>query len=101
MILPTHIVASGGVITNNKNEVLLVRNPRKGWEYPGGIIEPGETLLQGLIREIKEEALRIVNSKQQLRFRRALNYKVGFSCLGYQVNSLNEIEVHEEYLFIW
>lgn len=80
MILPTNIVASDGVITNNRDEVLLVKNPRKGWEYPGRIIEPGETLPQGLIREIKEEALRIVNSKQQLRFRRALNYKVGFSC---------------------
>jgi 8-oxo-dGTP diphosphatase len=55
MILPTHIVASGGIITNDRDEILLVKNPRKGWEYPGGIIEPGETLPQGLVREIKEE----------------------------------------------
>lgn len=26
-------------------------------------------------------------------------YISGFSCLGFQVNSSNEIEVHEEYLF--
>lgn len=37
MILPTHVVAAGGVIVNDKNEILLVKNPRKGWEYPGGV----------------------------------------------------------------
>ena len=47
----------------------------------------------------KEEALKTVNSKQQLRFRRALEYKSGFSCFGYEVNLSNEIEVHKEYLF--
>ncbi|MDF2671965.1 MAG: hydrolase [Clostridiales bacterium] len=161
MILPTHIVAAGGLIINDENKVLLVKNPRKGWEFPGGIIEPGETLPQGLIREIKEEtgvdveilnivgiylntrkrkghsgveeipttvsidfvckyissdletsnesievkwlsekeALKIVNLKQQYRFKKALDYKSGFSCVGFYVNSNNEFEVHEEYLF--
>ena len=161
MILPTHIVASGGVVTNDKEEVLLIKNPRKGWEYPGGIIELGETVPQGLIREIKEEtgvdveiinivgiysntkkkkgyngveevptivtidflckyisgdlrtsdesievrwfskeeALKIIKPKQRLRFERALNYKLGFSCLGYEINSKDEIDIHEEYSF--
>ena len=31
-ILPTHIIAPGGVISNSKNEILLVKNPRKGLE---------------------------------------------------------------------
>lgn len=55
MILPTHIVAVGGLVLNEKDEVLLINNPCKGWEYPGGIVEVGETLPQGLIREVKEE----------------------------------------------
>ena len=159
MVLPTHIVATGGLITNDKNEILLVKNPRKGWEYPGGIVEPGETLPQGLIREIKEEtgvnveiisivgiysntkkkkgyngveeiptivnidfickyisgdlttsdeseevkwfskeeALKIVNQKLQYRFRKALDYKSKLNCVGFYVNSNNEIEGHEEY----
>lgn len=161
MILPTHIVATGGLIVNDENEILLVKNPRKGWEYLGGIVEPGETLPQGLIREIKEEtgvnveiinivgiysntkrkkgyngveeiptivnidfickyisgdlttsdeseevkwfskeeALKIVNPKQQYRFRKALDYKSEFNCVGFYVDSNNEIEIHEEYLF--
>jgi len=64
MILPTHLVAAGGIIFNDKNEVLLVKNPRKGWEFPGGIIEQGETIPQGLLREIKEEtgvSVKLVN----------------------------------------
>lgn len=161
MILPTHIVAAGGIVINDKNEILLVKNPRKGWEYPGGIVEIGETVPQGLIREIKEEsgidveiinivgiysntkkkkgyngveeiptivnidfvckyksgelttsnessdvrwfskeeALKLVHSKQQYRFRKALDYKSGFNCVGFYVNSSNKIEVHEEYKF--
>lgn len=56
MVLPTHIVAVGGVVVNGRGEFLFVKNLRKGWEYPGGIVEPGETLPQGLIREIREES---------------------------------------------
>lgn len=47
----------------------------------------------------KEEALETINSKQKLRFQKALNYEEAFTCMGYEVNSSNEIEVHEEYLF--
>lgn len=161
MVLPTHVVAVGGVVFNDNNEVLLVKNPRKGWEYPGGIVEVGETLPQGLLREVKEEtgvnakivdivgiysntkkkkgynkmdevptivnidfickyvsgelltsseseeikwvsieeALEIINEKQKLRFSHVLNYKTAISCVGYEVNSHNEIEVNEEYHF--
>lgn len=56
MILPTHIVATGGIIFDDNNEDLLIKNPRKGWEYPGGIVENRETVVQGLKREIKEES---------------------------------------------
>lgn len=38
MGFPTHIVAVGEIILNDKNQVLLVKNPRKGWEYTGGQI---------------------------------------------------------------
>ncbi len=42
-------------------DVLLVRQSGPGderayWGLPGGIVEPGETLIEGLTREVREEA---------------------------------------------
>lgn len=33
MNLSTHVVGAGGVIFSEEDKVLLVKNPRKGWEY--------------------------------------------------------------------
>lgn len=53
--LPVHIVAAGGIIQNEANEVLLVKNPRRGWEFPGGQAEVGENIIDALTREVWEE----------------------------------------------
>lgn len=52
----THFVSVAGLVTNENDEILLINSPRRGWEYPGGMVEPGETLQEALMREIKEEA---------------------------------------------
>ena len=52
----THFVSVAGLVSNDKGEILLINSPRRGWEYPGGMVEPGETFQDALIREIKEEA---------------------------------------------
>ena len=36
-------------------EVLFVEHPERGWEIPGGHLEPGETPEAALVRELKEE----------------------------------------------
>ena len=51
----THFVSVAGLVYNDKDEILLLESPIRGWEYPGGMVEPGETLQDALIREIKEE----------------------------------------------
>ena len=51
-----HFVSVAGLVTNEIDEVLLVKNPRRGWEFPGGMVEPGESLQEGLMREIFEES---------------------------------------------
>ncbi|MDR4936587.1 NUDIX hydrolase [Rossellomorea marisflavi] len=57
MQMPVHIVAAGGFVTNEKDEILLVKTRRDAhWVFPGGQIEVGENLIDGVIREVKEES---------------------------------------------
>ena len=51
-----HKVSVAALVTNDEGKILLVNSPWRGWEYPGGLIEPGETFQQALHREIREEA---------------------------------------------
>lgn len=53
---PTHLVSVAACVTNDQGQILLVNSPWRGWEYPGGLIEPGETFQDALHREIREEA---------------------------------------------
>jgi 8-oxo-dGTP diphosphatase len=49
----------GGAIIEGAEGVLLVQNRRRGghvdWSPPGGVIDEGETLIEGLAREVAEE----------------------------------------------
>lgn len=53
------IVVVAGIISRNGKIMLCQRRPgdRLGlkWEFPGGKVEPDETLLQALERELREE----------------------------------------------
>ena len=45
----------GCIVTNEKNEILLVHHNAGHWDFPKGHIENGETEEQTAIREVKEE----------------------------------------------
>ena len=53
--LQVHFVSAAGVVVRD-GRVLLIRSARRGWEFPGGIVEQGEAILDGLKREIFEES---------------------------------------------
>jgi 8-oxo-dGTP pyrophosphatase MutT (NUDIX family) len=49
-----HIEAAGGVVTNTKNEVLMIFR-RNSWDLPKGKIDEGESPEEAAVREIQEE----------------------------------------------
>jgi 8-oxo-dGTP diphosphatase len=53
---PRHIVAATGIVLDEHRRVLLVKTQLRGWEPPGGQIELGESLTEGVQREIAEES---------------------------------------------
>ncbi|WP_108669158.1 NUDIX hydrolase [Peribacillus acanthi] len=56
MVPPKHIVSAAAIVLNERNEILLIKGPRRGWEMPGGQVEEGESLKTAAIRETKEES---------------------------------------------
>lgn len=55
MYFPTHRVAVGALVIGEEDKILMIRHPTRGWEFPGGHVEIGETLIQALKREVTEE----------------------------------------------
>lgn len=51
-----HFVSVAALVTNDIGQILLVKSPWRGREYPGGLIEPGETFQEALHREVREES---------------------------------------------
>jgi 8-oxo-dGTP diphosphatase len=51
-----HSVSVAGVIVDEQHRALLIRRrDNLHWEPPGGVLELGETIEQGLRREVREE----------------------------------------------
>jgi 8-oxo-dGTP diphosphatase len=55
MAIPKHIVAVAGLVLDAESRVLMIRSPRRDWEFPGGQVELGEDLMTALQREVWEE----------------------------------------------
>ena len=54
-VTPKHIVSAATVVINERQEILLLKGPKRGWEMPGGQVEEGESLKEAAIRETMEE----------------------------------------------
>lgn len=70
-----HVAA--GVIRNDDGRVLIAQRPEGshlagGWEFPGGKVIEGETALQALKRELREEiGIEVLAAEPLIRYRHA------------------------------
>lgn len=54
--LPTKRVIAQGILRDADGAVLLCElTYKREWDLPGGVVEPGESPAQGLVREVREE----------------------------------------------
>jgi ADP-ribose pyrophosphatase YjhB (NUDIX family) len=56
MAFPTHIVAAAGYVFDGNGNILLVKTKHRGWDCTGGQIEVGESIEDGVLREVLEES---------------------------------------------
>lgn len=53
---PQHSVSVAAVVVNDEGRTLMIKRRDNGrWEPPGGVLELGESILDGLRREVREE----------------------------------------------
>lgn len=67
--VPPRFHVAAGILVERGNAVHLVETPRRGWEFQGGRIEESETIIVGVLRELREEANVVAHDISQLGFR--------------------------------
>jgi 8-oxo-dGTP pyrophosphatase MutT (NUDIX family) len=80
----THYIGAGGVVVNDRNELLVVcerhrRTAQPYYKLPGGALQPGEHLVDGVIREVLEETGVQTRFESLVCFRHWHGYRYGKS----------------------
>lgn len=80
----THYIGAGGVVLNERRELLVVcekyrRTGRPYYKLPGGALHAGEHLVEGVIREVREETGVKARFEALVCFRHWHGYRYGKS----------------------
>jgi len=71
--LRRELLVAAGVLIDSRGRVLLVANDwgRRGrirYTLPGGVVEPGETAVEAVVREVREETGLVVTGVEHLAY---------------------------------
>ena len=84
---------AGGVVVNEKGEVLVVSQNGDSWSLPKGHLDPGESALEAAIREIREES-----GLTEMEFVKELGtyerYRIGEGGMGEDQTELKRITIY-------
>jgi 8-oxo-dGTP diphosphatase len=80
----THYIGVGGVVINDRQELLVVcerhrRTKQPYYKLPGGALQPGEHLVDAVLREVQEETGVTVKFESLVCFRHWHGYRYGKS----------------------
>lgn len=78
--LQVHFVSAAGLVYKD-DKVLLIKSKNRGWELPGGVVEQGESVLDGLKREISEESGVTAEAEKLVGIYQRLSSKPGYGPL--------------------
>lgn len=79
--LQVHFVSAAGFVFKDE-KILLIKSEKRGWEIPGGVVEQGEAILDGLKREIFEESGIVAEPKNIVGIYQRLTSKPGYGPLA-------------------
>jgi len=71
------LLVAAGIVENDDGRVLIAQRPEGthlagGWEFPGGKVATGETVLEALARELREEiGIEVLAAEPLVRYRHA------------------------------
>jgi 8-oxo-dGTP diphosphatase len=103
-IFSTYQVGVKGIIFNSSKRVLvLLKKKIQKWDVPGGRIIKGETLLESLDRELKEEIVNLKEYKVIRAFNASKIEAADLVLIYYKIEAdLEEVELSEEHeLYRW
>jgi len=74
--IPSHSLAVAVMVLDDDDNILLVKSFRRGWEFPGGYVNRGESIKAAAIREVKEESGLDIKLKRTLGVEHDMNRSV-------------------------
>lgn len=90
-LFPTAPIAVQAVVLNEHTQILMLSSPRRnganGWQIISGGLEAGETVIAGVLREVREEAGPVkvrplgVLHAQSFHYDRAVQFMIGITFL--------------------